>query len=602
MAVRINTLCLLNPSFLSLRSKTLSHFKTQSHHFSQNPPSRGAALFCTCSANNNNNNEEPFVVTTPLYYVNAPPHMGSAYTTIAADAIARFQRLLGKKVIFITGTDEHGEKIATAAMAQGSTPHDHCNLISQAYRTLWNDLDISYDKFVRTTDSKHKAIVKEFYLRVLANGDIYRADYEGLYCVNCEEYKDEKELLDNNNCPVHLKPCVSRKEDNYFFALSKYQKSLEENLNKNPNFVQPSYRLNEVQSWIKSGLRDFSISRASVDWGIPIPNDKTQTVYVWFDALLGYLSALSDDQEQPCLLNAISSGWPAALHLIGKDILRFHAVYWPAMLMSAGLSLPKIVFGHGFLTKDGMKMGKSLGNTLEPNDLVHKFGTDAVRYFFLREVEFGNDGDYSEERFINIVNAHLANTIGNLLNRTLGLLKKNCQSTLVVDSTAAAEGNELKDNVEKLVDKARIHYENLSLSSACEAVMEIGNAGNSYMDERAPWSLFKQGGTASEAAAKDLVIILETVRIIAIALFPVTPSLSWRIYEQLGYSKDQFDAATWRDTKWGGLKGGQVMAQPKPIFARIENQTEVEDKVSAVGKTVKGKGKKIKQAQEVVGA
>ncbi|TKY50663.1 Methionine--tRNA ligase [Spatholobus suberectus] len=547
MAVRINcsiqnTLCLLNPPLFSLRYRASPLKLKPQLHFGQNP-SRGA-LFCTC-ADSTPPNTEPFVLTTPLYYVNAPPHMGSAYTTIAADAIARFQRLLGKKVIFITGTDEHGEKIATAAMAQGSTPPDHCDLISQSYKTLWKDLDISYDKFIRTTDGKHEAIVKEFYSRVLANGDIYRADYDGLYCVNCEEYKDEKELLDNNCCPVHLKPCVSRKEDNYFFALSKYQKALEETLNKNLNFVQPSFRLNEVQSWIKSGLRDFSISRASVDWGIPVPDDKTQTIYVWFDALLGYISALSDDQEQPDLLKTVTSGWPASLHLIGKDILRFHAIYWPAMLMSAGLSLPKMVFGHGFLTKDGMKMGKSLGNTLEPNDLVNKFGTDAVRYFFLREVEFGNDGDYSEERFINIVNAHLANTIGNLLNRTLGLLKKNCQSILVVDSTMAAEGNAFKDNVEKLVDKARIHYENLSLSSACEAVLEIGNVGNSYMDQRAPWSLFKQGGTAAEAAAKDLVIILETVRIIAIALFPVTPSLSWRIYAQLGYSRDQFDGSTW---------------------------------------------------------
>ncbi|KAK7310422.1 hypothetical protein RJT34_07939 [Clitoria ternatea] len=601
MAVRVNcsvqnTFCLFNPPLFSLRYRA-SHFKLKTQlHFPQNPSRR--ALFCACATSQNS---EPFVLTTPLYYVNAPPHMGSAYTTIAADAIARFQRLLGRKVIFITGTDEHGEKIATAAMSQGSAPHDHCNLISQAYKTLWKDLDISYDKFIRTTDSKHEAIVKEFYSRVLAKGDIYRADYEGLYCVNCEEYKDEKELLENNCCPVHLKTCVSRKEDNYFFALSKYQKSLEETLNKNPNFVQPSFRLNEVQGWVKSGLRDFSISRASVDWGIPVPNDKTQTIYVWFDALLGYISALTDDQDQPDLRKTVNSGWPAALHLIGKDILRFHAVYWPAMLMSAGLSLPKMVFGHGFLTKDGMKMGKSLGNTLEPNDLVNKFGTDAVRYFFLREVEFGSDGDYSEERFINIVNAHLANTIGNLLNRTLGLLKKNCQSTLVVDSTMAAEGNAFKDNVERLVDKASVHYENLSLSSACEAVLEIGNIGNVYMDERAPWSLFKQGGTASEAAAKDLVIILETVRIIAIALVPVTPSMSWRIYAQLGYSKDQFDAATWRDTKWGGLKADQVMAQPKPVFARIENQAEVEDKEVAVGKTAKSKGK-LKQAQEVAGA
>ncbi|KAJ0046175.1 hypothetical protein Pint_06258 [Pistacia integerrima] len=596
MAARINcsiqnSLWLLNP----LNSKARTHFRNRLK-FRQNlfSLSKGA-MFCTCSTNNdktNTDSTDPFVLTTPLYYVNAPPHMGSAYTTIAADAIARFQRLSGKKVVFVTGTDEHGEKIAAAAAACGSSPSEHCEVISQAYKTLWKDLDIAYDKFIRTTDPKHEEIVKEFYSRVLANGDIYKADYEGLYCINCEEYKDEKELLENHYCPIHLKPCVARKEDNYFFALSKYQKPLEETLTQNPDFVQPSFRLNEVQSWIKSGLRDFSISRASVDWGIPIPNDDKQTVYVWFDALLGYISALSENKDQPNLQTAVSSGWPASLHLIGKDILRFHAVYWPAMLMSAGLAIPKKVFGHGFLTKDGMKMGKSLGNTLEPNELVHNFGPDAVRYFFLKEVEFGNDGDYSEDRFINIVNAHLANTIGNLLNRTLGLLRKNCQSTLVVDSTIAAEGTAFKDNVEKLVENARFHYENLSLSSACEAVLEIGNAGNSYMDERAPWSLFKQGGAASETAAKDLVIILEAMRIIAVALSPVTPNLSWRIYEQIGYSKDQFNSATWSDTKWGGLKGGQVMAQPKPIFARIEQRAETEDGSEPAARQVeKNKGK-----------
>lgn len=542
---------------------------------------------------------EPFVITTPLYYVNAPPHMGSAYTTIAADAIARFQRLRGNKVIFITGTDEHGEKIAAAAEASGNSPIEHCDTVSYAYRMLWKDLDIAYDKFIRTTDSRHEAVVKEFYSRVFNNGDVYRADYEGLYCVNCEEYKDDKELLENNCCPMHLKPCVLRKEDNYFFALSKYQKMLEEFLIHNPDFVKPSFRLNEVQSWIKSGLRDFSISRSSVEWGIPVPNDSKQTIYVWFDALLGYMSALLEDGEKPSLQQAVSSGWPASLHLIGKDILRFHAVYWPAMLMSAGLSLPNMVFGHGFLTKDGLKMGKSLGNTLEPKDLVDGFGPDAVRYFFLREVEFGNDGDYSEDRFVNIVNAHLANTIGNLLNRTLGLLKKNCQSMLAFDSSIAAEGNPFRDTVEKLVEKARFHYENLSLSSACELVLDIGNAGNSYMDERAPWSGFKQGGASSEIAAKDLVIILEAMRIIAVALCPITPSLCLRIYTQLGFSKDQFEAVTWSDTKWGVMKAGQAMADPKPVFARIENRKEGEDVDKVVLKVVKEK-KKASRSQGLV--
>ncbi|KVI06930.1 Aminoacyl-tRNA synthetase, class 1a, anticodon-binding [Cynara cardunculus var. scolymus] len=560
-----------------------------------------ASLYCTCSNTSSSNafnsapvttKDDPFVLTTPLYYVNAPPHMGSAYSTIAADAIARFQRLIGKKVIFITGTDEHGEKIATAAAAGGSLPKGHCDAISQSYRELWKDvnlvtdksfpcyltyswifihnlvfcfltfefqLDISYDKFIRTTDPKHEAIVEEFYSKVLANGDIYQADYEGLYCVNCEEYKDEKELLENNCCPMHLKPCLKRKEDNYFFALSKYQKKLEEILEHNPDFVQPVYRLNEVQNWMKTGLRDFSISRASVDWGIRVPNDPKQTIYVWFDALLGYISALSEDQDQPSLQTAISSGWPASLHLIGKD---------------------------------GMKMGKSLGNTLEPNELVHRFGPDAVRYFFLREVEFGNDGDYSEERFINIVNAHLANTIGNLLNRTLGLLKKNCQSTLVADSSIAAEGNAFKDSVEKL-------YESLLLSSACETVLEIGNAGNLYIDEHAPWSLFKQGGTSFDSAAKDLVVVLEAMRIIAIALSPVAPKLCLRIYQQLGYTEEQFNAATWNDTKWGGLKGGQVMALPNPIFAKIEIVSESEDGPVVEKKISK---KKQKRPQSTVGA
>ncbi|KAK4412386.1 Methionine--tRNA ligase, chloroplastic/mitochondrial [Sesamum alatum] len=575
--------------------------KCQRTRFRSSKFSLSKGLYCTCRATYTTNAADPFVLTTPLYYVNAPPHMGSAYTTIAADAIARFQRLLGKKVIFITGTDEHGEKIASAAAANNSSPSEHCDIISEAYRALWKELGISYDKFIRTTDPNHEAIVKEFYSKVLAKGDIYRADYEGLYCVNCEEYKDEKELLDDNCCPMHLKPCVRRKEDNYFFALSKYQKQLEEILIENPNFVQPSFRLNEVQGWVKSGLRDFSISRASVNWGIPVPNDSKQTIYVWFDALLGYISALSEDNKQPSLQTAILCGWPASLHLIGKDILRFHAVYWPAMLMSAGISLPKKVFGHGFLTKDGLKMGKSLGNTLEPTELVHRFGPDAVRYFFLKEVEFGGDGDYSEDRFINIINANLANTIGNLLNRTLGLLRKNCQSTIMVDSAIAAEGNAaFKDIVVKLVDKARQHYESLELSSACEAVLEIGNAGNVYIDENAPWSLFKQGESGFETASKDLVIVLEAIRIVAIVLSPITPSLSLRIYTQLGYSEDQFNAVSWSETRWGGLKAGHITAQPQPVFARIELETDLNNATSETKKA--SKKKERQKTQKVVEA
>lgn len=516
----------------------------------------------------------PFIITTPLYYVNAPPHMGSAYPTIAADALSRFQKLQGEEVVFVTGTDEHGEKIALAAAAKGRAPKEHCDSVAEDYQSLWKDLDISYDRFIRTTNRRHEKIVDEFYRRVFDKGDIYRADYEGFYCINCEEFKDEKDLLEDKCCPVHRKSCEFRKEDNFFFALSKYQKKLEGLLSPDSQFVQPNYRLNEVIGWVEDGLRDFSISRAAVDWGIPVPTDTKQTIYVWFDALLGYISALLPDELEPTLENAFNAGWPASVHIIGKDILRFHAVYWPAMLLSAGFPLPKIVFGHGFLTKDGLKMGKSLGNTLEPKDLVGKFGSDAVRYYFLKEIEFGRDGDYSEERFINIVNAHLANTIGNLLNRTLGLLQKNCGSRISIDSGTIADDNVVRVAALTAMMTAKEDFSSLSFASACEAILSVAVAGNGYMNEHAPWSLFKKGGLSADKAAQDLVTVLEAVRIVAVALSPVTPQLCSRIYLQLGYSGNDFQSLTWEDTMWGGLKKGQLLPEAHPVFKRIELETD----------------------------
>ncbi|KAI5074790.1 hypothetical protein GOP47_0010751 [Adiantum capillus-veneris] len=519
---------------------------------------------------------KPFIITTPLYYVNASPHMGSAYPTIAADALSRFQRLQGEKVIFITGTDEHGEKIALAAAVNGRAPKEHCDIISEDYQSLWKDLDISYDKFIRTTNSRHEKIVDEFYRRVYDKGDIYRADYEGLYCINCEEFKEEKDLLEHKCCPIHRKPCDFRKEDNFFFALSNYQKELDGLLSSDSKFVQPNFRLNEVVGWVKDGLRDFSISRAAVEWGIPVPMDVKQTIYVWFDALLGYVSALLPEDLEPTLENALNAGWPASVHIIGKDILRFHAVYWPAMLMSAGFPLPKTVFGHGFLTKDGLKMGKSLGNTIEPRDLVSRFGSDAVRYYFLKEIEFGRDGDYSEERFINIVNANLANTIGNLLNRTLGLLKKNCDSRIGIDSLAVASENPVRVAAAEVMRTLKEDFSRLQFSSACEKILSIATTGNVYLDDRAPWSLFKKGVTSAAEAAQDLVTVLEAVRIVAVALSPVTPQLSLRIYLQLGYSVEDYLSLSWEDTNWGALKEGRVMPEAQPVFKKIEVQNSVD--------------------------
>lgn len=515
-----------------------------------------------------------FTVTTPLYYVNAIPHMGSAYPTIAADVLARYHRLAGKRVHFLTGTDEHGEKIALAAERNGLGPKEHCDMIASAYKQLWENLDISYDSFIRTTDPRHEKLVSTVLNTVWDKGDIYSADYEGLYCIDCEEYKDEGDLEGPDNlCPTHKRPCTLRKEKNYFFALSKYQKDVEKLLESdNGYFVAPDSRRNEVLGWVKEGLRDFSISRAAVSWGIPVPKDPEQTVYVWFDALLGYISGLLLEGSDPSNPEAtLSSGWPATVHIIGKDILRFHAVYWPAMLLSAGLPLPGRVFGHGFLTKDGLKMGKSLGNVLDPVALVDTYGSDAVRYFFMKEIPFGQDGDFSEERFRHIVNAGLANDLGNLLNRSLNLLKKNCGSVIPRSAVQAPVGSVLKEAAATAIAAVGTAYEKMKFHEAADAALALSSRGNRYLEEIAPWTAFKSGtDEEKQQAAAALADVLEAVRIVAVLLQPVTPSLSKRVYLQLGYSEVEYKALTWHDAQWGGLVANHATPAPKPVFVRLE--------------------------------
>lgn len=506
------------------------------------------------------------------------PHMGSAYPTIAADVLARFYRLNGCDVRFITGTDEHGEKIELAASARNLEPLAHCDELASQYQDLWAKMDIEYDSFIRTTAPKHEKLVQTVLNRVWDNGDIYKANYKGWYCVGCEEYKDEADMDDDHTCPVHQKVCEEREEENYFFKLSKYQHEIESLLENNPDFVSPSSRRNEVLGWVKDGLRDFSISRASVPWGIPISRDPSQTIYVWFDALNGYLSSLYSDDEESLAGNAQLSdlkerGWPASLHIIGKDILRFHAVYWPGMLLSAGFDLPGKVFGHGFLTKDGMKMGKSLGNVLDPVALVDAYGADAVRYYFMREVPFGQDGDFSEERFRNIVNANLANDVGNLLNRTLNLLKKNCDSTLPISPVDIPEGHVLREAVAMQVPVVHSNFVDMKFHDACTAALVISGKGNQYMEEVAPWTALKKGTDQEKEDAKAaLVAVLEAVRVVAVILMPITPSLSQRIYEQLGIDASVWESLTWEDATWGNghLTNGGVISKPSPVFVRFE--------------------------------
>ncbi|MDJ0590708.1 MAG: methionine--tRNA ligase [Pleurocapsa sp. MO_226.B13] len=530
---------------------------------------------------NNPTNNQKFALTTPLYYVNGVPHIGSAYTTITADAVARFQRLQGASVLLITGTDEHGQKIQRTAEELGLDPQVHCDRIVESFKSLWQRLNIKYDRFSRTTAENHQKIVNEFFERVWQQGDIYLARQQGWYCVSCEEFKEERELIENHHCAIHTnKQAEWRDEENYFFRLSKYQQFLEELYQTQPDFIQPASRRNEVLNFVGQGLKDFSISRVNLDWGFPIPVDKKHTIYVWFDALLGYVTALLAPDREVSLENALSQWWPIDLHLIGKDILRFHAVYWPAMLASAGLPLPKKVFGHGFLTKDGLKMGKTLGNTIDPFDLVSKYGADAVRYYFLKEIELGKDGDFNETRFINVLNADLANDLGNLLNRTLGMLKKYCQSKVPQLSGADySSDHPLKSIGLDLGDRVVQMNENLQFSQGCEAILTLVRAGNKYIDDSAPWKLFKEGKQAE--VEQILYAVLESVRLSAYLLSPIIPSISSKIYQQLGFDWDFNDdnhPQTASDfsihSQWGKLTIEGTLGKASPVFSKLELPSE----------------------------
>jgi methionyl-tRNA synthetase len=521
--------------------------------------------------------KKTFALTTPLYYVNDVPHVGSAYTTMAADALARFHRLLGHQVLLITGTDEHGQKIQRSAESLGKDPQEFCDQIVPSFINLWQLLNIQYDRFSRTTADRHETIVKEFFLRVWEKGDIYQSEQKGWYCVSCEEFKEERELLDGKRCPIHTNKEVEwRDEQNYFFRLSNYQSQLEEFYQSRPDFIQPESRRNEVLSFVSQGLQDFSISRINLDWGFPVPVDDKHTLYVWFDALLAYVTALLEPDAEPTLANALKIWWPINLHLIGKDILRFHAVYWPAMLMSAGLPLPEQVFGHGFLTKDGQKMGKSQGNTLDPVALVQSYGSDAVRYYFLKEIEFGKDGDFNEVRFINVLNADLANDLGNLLNRTLNMVKKYCAGNgLAIANEAINEDNPLKSIGLHLGEKVQQAYQALAFNQACEAVLMLVRTSNKFIDEQAPWSLYKQG--QQQEVEIVLYSVLESVRLAAYLLSPVIPNISTAIYQQLGFGIDfneQINTATVAPfathAQWGLLSSEQTLGKPQPVFKRIE--------------------------------
>jgi len=515
-----------------------------------------------------------YTLTTPLYYVNDKPHLGSAYTTLACDALARYQRLKGEAVIFITGCDEHGQKIQRTAEAAGLTPQAHCDAVSAQYRDLWERWQISNDRLIRTTDPRHRQIVAQFFARVEANGDVVEGRQQGWYCVACEEFKDDPAEATAPHCPTHQRPLEWRDEVNLFFRLSRYQQQIEQ-LIAQPGFIQPASRRREVENFVKEGLRDFSISRVNLPWGIPVPGHEGHTFYVWFDALLGYITALLEPGEAPDLGLALSHGWPASVHVIGKDILRFHAVYWPAMLLSAGLELPGMVFGHGFLTREGQKMGKSLGNVLDPAELLDRCGRDAVRWYLLRDIPFGEDGDFQQQRFSDLVNNDLANTIGNLLNRTSSMARRWFADCVPPRTTAAEASHPLAIAAETARSTVIGSLDALDFRSAAEATLQLAISANGFLNDQAPWSLMKQEGTQAQVA-DQLYAVLEAARIVAVLMAPLLPDLSSRMLLQLAQvpldsGSAGYNPRPWLEQlAWGGLEPGAVLPEPSPVMARLE--------------------------------
>ena len=507
-----------------------------------------------------------FVITTPLYYVNDKPHLGSTYTTIICDSIARYKRLIGHEVIFITGVDEHGLKIQRTALNKGVDPQTHCDEISNIFKNNWKDWDITFNKFVRTSSSEHESIVREFYSKVKESDDIYMGVQKGWYCVGCEEFKDNPENSQNFKCPIHLKNLEWKNEENLFFRLSKYQSQIEKLINE-PSFIEPKERRNEIINFVSKGLKDFSISRTNLSWGIAVPDTENHTFYVWFDALLGYISAININTNESSLQESIKKGWPADIHIIGKDILRFHAVYWPAMLISAGIEIPKKVFGHGFLTREGQKMGKSLGNVLDPNELLSKYGKDPVRWYLIKDISLGYDGDFQNKRFVDIINNDLANTIGNLLNRTSSMSRKWFDNK-VPNNKKSNNTNKLESYSKETVKNYINHFDSYKLDLAANDILDFAIKTNLFLNEKAPWILIKDQSNIS--TVEDIIYnVLESTRIIGLLLLPILPGFSSKIDIQLGsiYMKE----VPWNDQlNWGLLKADSILPTPTPIINKLE--------------------------------